>query len=126
MINQLYPFSTKEGEIIPLDIIRPSGALKKAIPTGTGTTAETLGTAATPIVILRSDVNCFVCFGNIAVVPGSTIVANTVYIAAGETVVCAPGSTTYSVIGDGATGTLIVQLIEQWAGLGHETSYSAI
>lgn len=126
MINQLYPFSTKDGTVIPLDIIRPSGALKKAIPTVTGSALETLGSSTTPIVIFRSDVACFVSFGAVAVIPGSTIVANVVYVPAGVPIVCAPKLTTYSVIGDGAVGTLIIQLVEQWAGLGHESSYSAI
>lgn len=128
MINQLYPFSTKEGEVIPLDIIRPAGVMRKNFVPGAASTSDTV-VAATAIMVLEATQDCFVRFGAAAVVPvsgtPSTIITDQIYIQAGRIVVCSPKDPNFTVIGDTTPGVLTIQLLEQWAGLGHEASYTA-
>jgi len=122
MLRDLYPFSTVDGVPIPLDIIRPLGVLRISIPINTGSDLLALG-VVTPILVLRSTVNCFVRFGTIATIPSTTMIGDSVYIPANETLVVAPGLTDISVIGENLVGVLDVQLLEQWAGLGKELPY---
>lgn len=130
MINQLYPFSTKDGGVIPLEIIRPSGVMRKSFITGAASASDSL-VALVPIIMLEATQDCFVRFGAIAaVVPvsgtPSTIITDQIYVPAGRTVVCSPKSPNFTVIADTVAGVLTIQLIEQWAGLGHEISFKAI
>lgn len=129
MINQLYPFSTKEGAVIPLDIIRPSGIMRKNFITASASVSDSL-VALTPVIILEATADCFVRFNAAATVPvsgsPSTIISDQIFVQAGRAVVCSPKSPNFTVIGDTAAGVLTIQLIEQWAGLGHEVSYSRI
>lgn len=127
MIKDLYPFSTADGKVIPLDILRPLGVLKKDFDFTTGTSLESVGVTV-PIMLLRSSKNCYVRFGTVAVLPtsGGGVVAETVYVPRGEIIVCAPKDPNYSVLGETEVGTLFIQLMEQWAGLGNEAQYAAI
>lgn len=118
MIVDQYPFSTADGKVIPLDIIRPSRCLR--IPfTGVASPPVDIG-VATPILVLRASADCFIGFGVAAAIPSSTPSLNIVYLMASEALVVSPKSPSISVIGDSAAGNLTIQVVEQWAGLGHE------
>lgn len=119
MLRDLYPFSTSDGKVIPLDIIRPVGTLRLAFTSGVASATATLDSLY-PIVVLKASADCFVSLGGIAVVPNETLVPNLTHLFAGDTEVIAARLDSITVIGDGTSGNLTVTVIEQWAGLGHE------
>lgn len=119
MIRDLYPFSTSDGKIIPLDIVRPVGTLRIAFSNGVASAPSELG-AAIPIVLLKASADCFVSLGGIAVIPGASLIPNLMHLFAGDVEVVAPRLGTITVIGDGGAGNLTATVVEQWAGLGHE------
>lgn len=128
MIKDLYPFSTSDGKAIPLDILRPSGVLRASFVSASGSALLDLG-VATPILILRTSEDCFVRFGSIAVRPivdAGVSTSEQIVVYANEIIIVSPKSSQFSVIGDVNPGVLTIQLIEQWAGIGHEVSRQAI
>ena len=124
MLRDLYPLSTQDGVPIPLDIIRPYGTMRLSIPSGTGLALVAL-TVVVPILVLRSTVDCFIRFGTVATIPVSSMLLDSLFLPANETIVVAPGLTDISVIEDGVLGTgkLTIQFLDQWAGLGKELPY---
>lgn len=121
MLKELYPFSTLDGKVIPLDILRPLGALRVSF-SAVGTALQDLG-IDTPILVLRASQNCFLRFGAVATIPTSTILPNTLYLPATEVLVVAPNSSYFSIVSDGVDGVLDIQLIERWRGLAEDISY---
>lgn len=121
MLRELYPFSTIDGKVIPLDIIRPLGILR--IPfTAISTALQDLG-IATPIMILSATEDCFVRFGAAAVVPSTSLTSNQIMVEKDQIVIVAPHNPNFSVISDGVNGSLTIQLLDRWAGLADEASY---
>jgi len=120
----LYPFSTQDGKVIPLDIIRPS-ALVKLSPT-----ASIAGPLAIDISysigVFMSDVDCLVRFGSTISLPlgAGTIYTNVLLVPANTlTVSVIPASPLYYATAGEVAGTLWIQLIAKWAGLGLEKQF---
>jgi len=119
----VYPFSTADGKAIPLDIIRPMGLIIK-----TFTIASASFTIPTDAVVgvLYSTSPCVVRFGtdiSLPVTDGAEI-ADAVLVPAEMAVTVALTAGTAYVHGLIESGTLYIQLIEQWAGLALSKQYS--
>lgn len=125
-----YPLSTINGVPIPLDVIRPSGVIRKAFLASGATTAEALP-AGTEVIAVRTTQDCFIKFANEAAAKPvsaspSVEVQASVFLQAGEVQFLSPELLYYSVIGDIADGTLTIQLIESWNGVTLELQQSRI
>jgi hypothetical protein len=120
VIKNQYPFSTFDGQVIPLDIIRPAGCFVLPFDAVIGLSPIDLGVEI-PILVLEATQDCFVSFGRVAEIP-AIFSLDTIFLKKGKSLTVAPKATTISVIGWIASGDLIVQLVEQWAGLGHENA----
>jgi len=125
MIVDLYPFSTKDAKVIPLDIIRPASLAKIPFLSASATVLADLSLSV-PILVLRSSTDCYIRFGATAEVPSTALIPDLLYLPAGTVMVIAPEVSTYSVIGATENGDLWIQVIERWAGLGLETQFDQI
>jgi hypothetical protein len=123
MVNQVYPFSTADGQAIPLDIIKSSGLVKKdftALSTGSFTLV------AGEVGVLLASAPCLVRFGTTIpeVLLDGTLYSD-MYLVPRDTVITV--SLTAGIIyvrGIEEDGTLYLQLIEKWAGLALAKQYS--
>lgn len=125
MITDLYPFSTKDAKAIPLDIIRPLSSARVAFADGVPS-AVIDPAIADPVLILSADAPCVVRFGAVPEVPSSAFAANQLLLGPDVTMIVAPQSPTFQVMGDGAAGNLSIQVIAKWAGLGVESQITSI
>ena len=117
----LYPLSTINGTPIPLDILRPTGVLRKSFLFSGATTAEALPSTA-GVIMLRSTKDCFIKFANSSATKPtsatpSVVVTDTLYLQKNEVQVVAPSLLYYSVIGDTEDGVLTIQFIETWSAV---------
>lgn len=118
--QQLYPLSDESGKAIPLDIIRPLGSIKWALPFD----------AALPITIpaefalvsMFSNVDCVLDFTGDLVYPAAnaTLYASALIIPADTILTVAiPSNGAARLIPLGAkAGTVVMNCIQKWAGLG--------
>lgn len=118
--DQLYPLSDNAGKAIPLDIIRPLGAIKWALPFN----------AALPITIpadfalvsMFSDVDCVLDFTGDLVYPAADATAyESALIIPADTIltVALPSAGAAKLIPLSAdAGTVVMNCIQKWAGLG--------
>lgn len=125
-----YPFSSKDGTPIPLDVLRPYGVLRKNFNSSTGTTAEALPTG-TEVLMIRTTEDCFIKFANsaatkpISATP-SVAVDDLLFLQKNEIQTVSPPAAYFSVIGDETSGVLTIQIIETWAGVALNTQISNI
>lgn len=122
----IYPFSTQDGKSIPLDIIKPTGIMVRSFPAAGGIVSHCTIPDGSVVGVLTSSVECIVRFGAVdipATLVDDTLYTNAVFIPAGAIVAVVLPAGILSVIGRGAAGTLFIQLIEQWAGLGLPNQY---
>jgi len=125
MISNLYPFSTKDASAIPLDILRPKSVARIDFLDAVPSAALDL-VVYTPVIILRASAPCVISFGAAPTALSAALVANQMYMDAGELQVIAPPASTLYVMGDGVAGSLVVQMIEKWAGLGLDAQFTQI
>jgi len=122
-VQELYPFSTSDGQSIPLDVISPIGLIKKNF-TGVG--------VSTLVVADSFKIASFYSFeGCILQMAGSSLAnppvdgsdnADTLLILPDTTVVSAIVAGTWNIVPyvSGVAGVLWVQKIRKWAGLALE------
>ena len=123
MIPDLYPFSTKDAQPIPLDIIRPVSVARVAFVDGVSTAALDLADSE-PVVILKTTAPCLIGFGvDPAVLADNTLTAGIMALGMDEVVVVAPISPILKVMGDGGAGSLTITKIAKWSGIGLEAQF---
>ena len=117
--SQLYPASTEDAKSIPMDIIRPLWAFPVVIPAASHTDFTLPGTLV--ILSLYSTADCIVEFGRTGAYPILAPLSNALFLPAGVimTVAAPVDGTLCRVLSQGGSaGTLFVQGVQKWAGLG--------
>lgn len=115
--DQLYPFSTQNGEFIPLEIIRPTGIISKSF------TISGVSTIAFPATMqlagFYSEEGCIIDFSNTLSAPlaDGTLYSNALIVPPQMLVSSVILSPTAKVIGLKIPGVLLVQGIYKWAAL---------
>lgn len=122
----IYPFSTQDGKVIPLDIIKPLGIIVCAFEAAGGIVATSVIPGGSVVGVLTSDADCFVQFGLPSLpsaLVNNTLYLDTVFILANAvvTVTLPPGA--ISIVGRAKAGSLVIQIIDQWVGLGLVNQY---
>ncbi len=118
-LRDSYPFATASGDAIPNDVIRPKECYVVALSTSAST--EFSLNASYKVVVLHSDVDCFIRFGGTAAIPsGSTPVNDSVFLPKNTLMTVAPAAMSISAITSAGTGSLRVTIVASWAGLGLE------
>lgn len=116
-----YPFSTKDGKVIPLDIIKAKGLIIQDV--GVVDAAITIPVGSN-VAIVTSTVDCIIFMGAI---PGPLAdgvfypeamyihknILYTISLEEGTIAIRAP-----------AIGTVYIQIIEQWAGLALNVNFN--
>jgi len=121
-IKDLYPFSTRDGKVIPLDILRPKSVAR--IPFLDATPSAVLNLVdSTPILVLRATGNCIVRFGEAPTILSTSLIQGGLFLGAGEIQIVSPTSPLLYVMGDGTPGDLIVQVVERWLGLAADVNF---
>ena len=119
--GQRYPFATADGIAIPSDIIKPLGVLRQTFSHLIATVPVAIPAAVEVISFLATE-DCIVVFGVAATVPvNAVLLADALFVPANIIVQAAPPLSNMSVIGLTASGTLMAQYIESWAGLTRTT-----
>jgi hypothetical protein len=117
-----YPFSTSDGKVIPLDIIKPKGALFHSFTTALSYVEVPVAISSVAILIATED--CFVVFGDPpASILGDIFYDKMIYIPKGNAVATTLEDSAINVKAISTSGILYVQLIEKWAGLSLDTSF---
>jgi len=121
-ISGRYPLSTTDGQFIPLDTVRPYGIVKKSFVSASGSSAISIPVDIRIVSAYASE-DCFLKFA----ASGATISAptdgvnmlDTLFIPATSLIVFTPpvDKPSVAVIGDSASGTLILSFLETWNGL---------
>jgi len=120
--KQRYPLSSINGLPIPLDVIRPSGLIRVSYLEASASVAAALP-AGTELLLVRSTTDCFIKFANSsATKPTASVVADTLYLPAGEIQVISPMNLYYSVIGNTLDGELFLQVLETWMSVSLDTA----
>lgn len=119
--GQRYPFATADGIAIPSDIIKPLGILRQTFSHLIATVPVAIPAAVEVISFLATE-DCIVVFGAEAAIPTNAIMlADALFVPANMVVQAAPPLSNMSVIGLTASGNLVAQFIESWAGLTRTT-----
>lgn len=119
----VYPFATQGGDSIPLDIIKPSGLLKKtSLASGSSSFVIPAGYS---VGIFYCTEDAVVSFGadNTTLVEG-TVSDETLFLPADAFVTSAFDAGTAYVRSISVNGILYLQLIEKWAGLGYNNQFT--
>ena len=125
MSNGRYPLTTHSGVPIPLDVYRPRSLLTVTLSTSPST--PTSLPSGSEVFMFRASVDCWIRFDStqVAVPTPGTPQSYTTFLAAGEIHNIAPPFLLFSHVAS-AAGTLIVQGVENWAGLGTPLAASSI
>lgn len=114
--SQVYPFATKDGQVIPLDIIKPLSIIYSSF------NFSTLNSISLPdgtcIGLFFSTEDCIVQFNGAGIaLAEDTLIAKAIYVPANWVVTSSfiPGEA--KIQGLTKSGRLVCQVIEQWAGL---------
>lgn len=127
-IENRYPLSTRAGQAIPLDVIKPTFLQFVNFSFSSPSSPVSLPQNAN-IVLLRASEDCVIQFGgSVAAVPagGASAISNCLFLATGEVQIISIPSSILSVIGISANGTLYIQGIEVWQNLSLEIQHSRI
>lgn len=120
--SQRYPLSTPDGDSIPLDIIRPHSYL--FIDFTLSASASIAVPAGVEIMSVSATTDCFIKFGGTAAAPVAGVLSSDLcLVEADMRTSIAPTASTFTVIGDMASGKLRIQFIDKWAGLALQTQY---
>lgn len=119
-----YPFATKDGKVIPLDIIRPKGLIMQDFSASTGENITI--PVGSEIAILIATEDCI--FFEASATSANPIVSGTYYTKAlfvpkGIAVTVTIVAGTAKVLGQGVAGKLSIQVVEKWAGLALDVQY---
>lgn len=119
---ELYPLSTQDGTPIPLDIIKPLGLIVQSF---TGVTASFLLPSDYPVVIITTDKACFLGFDvDPFDIEDGAFIGGILYIPENSTMTVAIPEDVYSINVLAATneaGSVVVQMVQQWASISLQT-----
>jgi hypothetical protein len=120
-----YPYSTKEGNIIPLDILRGKGVLTKTFVAGTS--SDIIIPEGWETGILYATETCIIVFetevGSSHGLTDNVSNDNSMYVPKGFAISSALIEGNASVFGITAGGRIIVQAVERWAGAALDVNY---
>jgi hypothetical protein len=116
-----YPFSTKDGRVIPLDILRAEGCWNHSMPT-IQTTFTLPASLVLPIIaIIYCDVDAIISFDEDIV--DDAYMAGGHFIAGGSYIAFALPSRTIKTRAQEVAGFCVVNVITRWAGLDLDITY---
>ena len=118
-----YPFSTRDGKVIPLDILRSKHYLYQDF-TAAATAPITLP-AGTTVVALYATEDCVLVPESTAdiVLAANTPLAKAIMLPKKHVVIAAIAEGAARIKGISASGRIHIQVIEQWVGLGLDIQY---
>ena len=125
--TDLYPFSTRDGKVIPLDIIRSKTLIPIAVNT-LATSLITLPTGST-VALIYSTVDCIIKLNSTSgtLLPIDNVpIAKGIFIPARAAIAAAVEAGSAVAQSISKNGVLYVQVVEQWAGLGLDANYSKL
>ena len=114
----LYPLSTKEGNAVPLDVIRPNGVIRKSF-TSTGTSPIALPND-TDIYSLFATENCYVLFADatITLPADGSFEDDILYVPVNTQIMIRLPDVHFSVISASSrSGELVLQSCITWHGI---------
>lgn len=115
LVDEIYPYSTQSGDPIPLDIIKPLGALPFTF--STAFTALTIPAIYTLSSIL-SEQDVIIDFSNsLTTWVSGTSYANVLFLPAGVITIASIPTGTVKVKGLTAGGSLVIQALQKWSAL---------
>lgn len=119
---QRYPLSTPEGTAIPLEVVKPLGILR--IPfTASAYASVNLNAAYQDkiFVAFSKTEDCYISFAaSPAAVVDSVVSADIIHVPAGTLLAFVSNTLYLSAQGVSASGTVIIQIVDTWAGLALE------
>ena len=116
--RELYPLSTRSGDAIPMDIIKP----EKVVILDVAPNSVTNHTFDddNKVLILYETVDTVLSFsgaGMIAPVPEGTYLTDAVFIPAFTLITCESIAGAGKIVSLADPGTLVIQFVEKWAAL---------
>lgn len=120
-LKNRYPLATAEGTLIPLDVVRPHGALTKTTATGASTAALTVP-ATVDIMIITPTEDTIVTFAassaSAAALSDGVMAADTFICMKDVSTVLTPpiDKKTYALRAVSTAGTAVINFIENWTG----------
>lgn len=124
-----YPFATKDGEVIPLDIIKSKGIIRSSF--NALTSSDITLPAASDVAVLFASEACFI-ISNDGINPTPSLVnpvygvfyPNVLYVPKNHAITCSLKQGVARVIGETKAGVIVIDIIERWAGLSLDIAYS--
>lgn len=116
--RELYPLSTRSGDAIPMDIIKP----EKVVILDVAPNSVTAHTFAedNKILVLYATVDTVLSFSGasmVAPVPEGTYLTDAIFIPAFTIITCESIAGSGKIVSLVDTGTLVIQVVEKWAAL---------
>jgi hypothetical protein len=121
--SQNYPFVTQDGEVIPLDILKPKTCYLQDI--SVGVTDNISIAESTGVAIIYSSVDCLVSFGaDITSIAYNTPYTDSLFVPKKHmiTITVEDGNVYMRPLTE--NGFVSIQFIERWAGLAPDLSFS--
>lgn len=118
-----YPFATKDGKVIPLDIIRPKSLITKSFVVGANSTITIAGTEAVAVVFATEDCILYLGTAPTGIVDGAEV-ASALFVPKRTAVVTTLSAGQVDAVGIFSDGVVVIQLIEKWAGLALDIAYT--
>jgi len=118
-----YILSSPEGVPIPLDVLRPNGVLIADFLVGSLT--EYVLPASAEVAIFYASEECYVVFeAEATAIVSGEFKPNCLFCPKGHAITSSLLSETFSVRGLSKSGSLVIQVIERWAGLSTDLTYT--
>lgn len=112
-----YPFSTANGDSIPLDIVRPLTMLTRNFTNTEGTPVIEFP-ATSDVFSMLATANCILVFGKEAELPvDGTIIPNAIFVPKDRMITFQALDKKFSVIGLTQSGTVYFTALTKWSGL---------
>lgn len=119
-----YPFATKDGRVIPLDIIKPQGVIFASF-NPTAFSPVTIPASKSTVAILFATEACFISFGVDPATFAEGIYHDSVlFVPRGHAVASTVESGEIYIKGFASAGVVNIQFIEKWAGLSLDLSFT--
>lgn len=117
-----YPFATKDGKVIPLDIIKPTGVIIKTFNSD-NPLAITIPEGIL-VAVLSATEACVVQLTTSVIPSDGVFIEDALYLPANTLVTTTLKAGSINVIGVQRSGRLAIQAIEKWAGLSLDINYT--
>lgn len=121
-LDKVYPFSTADGQAIPVDIVRPHGVIKKSFLSSGATAAMSVPDTIDVFSVVATE-DCLIKFAassaSASALSDGVLATDMMFIPADILTVVSPplDKKSFSLRGDSANGTAVIQFFETWKGL---------